>query len=389
MAEVNVNQQRLVSLDAMRGFVMFLLLGGGEIGHAGCLSALFAAIDQSWAQTLYHQLQYSHWGDAFHVKDLIRPLFIFVVGMAMPYSFGKRLSLGDSKRQLFGHVIRRVALLFLLGTIAGGHLFSLDRSKFYLVNNVLEEIAIGYLVASLLLLNFNVWGQLVALAALLVGYWALVMFVPVPGYGAGVIEPFVNLPRYVDDRVLGALRPAKWSFTWTLSLPMASSCIVLLGALAGQLLKSTKGRWAKLGWLVGGALTCLVLGLAWSLWYPLVVSITTGSWVLVVGAVGMALAALFYLVHDLWGFRKSAFFFVVIGSNSIAVYMVAHLFDFRNLGNIFVKGWTTNQNIGVASGVCGWIGPGPWSNFVEALGAFAVIWVLMLWLYRTKTFIKV
>jgi len=75
MAEVNVNQQRLMSLDAMRGFVMFLLLGGGEIGHAGFLSALFAAI---------------------HVKDLIGPLFIFVVGVAMPYSFGKRISLGDT-----------------------------------------------------------------------------------------------------------------------------------------------------------------------------------------------------------------------------------------------------------------------------------------------------
>ena len=83
---MNVNQQRLVSLDAMRGFVMFLLLGGGEIGHAGFLSALFAAIDNPWAQTLYHQLQYSGWSDATHVKDLIRPLFIFVVGVAMPYS---------------------------------------------------------------------------------------------------------------------------------------------------------------------------------------------------------------------------------------------------------------------------------------------------------------
>mgnify|MGYP001146154755 FL=1 len=100
MAEMNFNQKRLVSLDAMRGFVMFLLLGGGEIGHAGFLSALFAAIDHPWSQTLYHQLQYSRWNDANHVKDLIRPLFIFVVGVAMPYSFGKRLSLGDSKRSI-------------------------------------------------------------------------------------------------------------------------------------------------------------------------------------------------------------------------------------------------------------------------------------------------
>jgi predicted acyltransferase len=389
VANVNTSQQRLASLDAMRGFVMFLLLGGGEIGHAGFLSALFAAIDQPWAQTLHHQLQYSGWGDAFHIKDLIRPLFIFVVGVAMPYSFGKRLSLGHSMRKIHAHVLRRVAILFLLGTIAGGHLLALDRSKFYLVNNVLQEIAIGYLVASLLLLNFRVRGQLAALAALLLGYWALIMLVPVPGHGAGIITPEVNLPRYVDDLVLGSLRPVKWSFTWTLSLPLASSCIVLLGALGGQVLKSAQRAWAKLAWLVFGALSCLVLGLVWSRWYPIVVGITTGSWVLIVGAVGLGLLALFYLVTDVWGFRKSAFFFVVIGSNSIAVYMAAHLFDFRNIGNIFVKGWTTNHYVGVNDGVCGWIGPGPWSNFVEALAAFVVIWLIMLWMYRTKTFIKV
>jgi predicted acyltransferase len=388
MATVSVKPQRLVSLDAMRGFVMFLLLGGGEIGHAGLISALFAAINHPWAQELYRQTQYSHWGEPFHVKDLIRPLFIFVVGVAMPYSFGKRLSLGDSKPKLYGHILRRVALLMLLGTIAGGHLFMLDRTKFYLINNVLEEIAIGYLVAALILLNLNVRGQLAALVGLLLGYWALVMLVPVPGHGAGILTPEVNLPRYIDDLVLGNLRPVKWSFTWTLSLPMASSCIVLLGALTGQVLKSEKTRGAKLAWLVAGALICLALSLVWSRWYPMIVSLTTGSWVLFVGAVGIALQALFYLVVDLWGFRKSAFFFVVIGSNSIAVYMAAHLFDFRNLGNIFVKGWSTNHNVGVVGGLSAWVGP-PWNNFVEAAAAFAVMWLLMLWLYRTKTFIKV
>ena len=201
--------------------------------------------------------------------------------------------------------------------------------------------------------------------------------------------PEVNFPRFIDDITVGRFRPEKWSFTWVLSLPMASSCIVLLGALAGELLKSAKTTKIKLGGLVGAALACLALSLIWSRWYPMLVSITTGSWVLMVGAVGFALMALFYLVIDVAGFRKSAFFFVVIGANSIAVYMAAHLFDFRNIGNIFVKGWSTNHYVGVAAGVCGWIGPGPWSNFVEALAAFAVIWLIMLWMYRTKTFIKV
>ena len=373
----------------MRGFVMFMLLGDGEIGHAGILGALFAALDRPWAQAIGHQLRYSQWGDAIHVKDLIRPLFIFVVGVAMPYAFGKRLSLGESKGQLYRHVGQRTGILFFLGTIAGGHLLLLNWSKFYLFNNVLEEIAIGYLVAALIILNFNVRGQVAALVALLLGYWALIALAPIPGHGAGILTPEVNFPRYVDDLVLGGLRPEKWTFTWILSLPLASSCIVLLGAMAGQLLKSARSPWAKLGLLAAMALGCLGLSLAWSRWYPMIVSVTTGSWVLFVGAVGVGLLMLFYLVVDLWGFRKWAFFFVVIGANSIAVYMAAHLFDFRNLGNIFVKGWTTNQNIGVVGGLSYWVGPGAWSNFVEALAAFAVIWLILFWMYRTKTFIKV
>lgn len=389
MTETLPTQRRLGSLDAMRGFVMFLLIGSGEIGHAGILTTLGAMFDNPVAKTLYHQMQYSQWGDTIHVKDLVRPLFIFIVGAAMPYSFGKRLGRGDSKRQLYRHVIQRTVILFFLGTIAGGHLLALDRSRFYLFNNVLEEIAVGYLVASLILLNFSVRGQLAAIAVLLLGYWALIALAPVPGYGAGILTREVNFPRYVDDIILGNLRPVKWDFTWIVSLPFASSCNVMLGAMAGQLLKSLRSPLAKVGWLTGTALGCLLLSLVWSHWYPILVAVGTGSWILFVGAVGFGLLALFYLVIDIWGWRNWAFPLVVIGSNSIAVYMAAHLFDFRNIGNIFVKGWTTNQNIGFDGGLIQWIGPGPCSNFVEALAAFTVIWLMLFWLYRTKTFIKI
>lgn len=375
MTKENPAQIRLGSLDAMRGFVMFLLLGGGEIGHAGILSAFFAMFDNPVAKTLYQQLQYSQWGDPIHFKDLIRPLFIFVVGAAMPYAFGNRLSRGDTRKQLYSHIIQRVVILYCLGIIAGGHLFEFNIQRFYLCNNVLQEIAVGYLVASLLMLNFSVRGQLAAMAVLLLGYWALLMLVPIPGHGAGILTPDVNLPRYVDDIILGGLRPVKWKFTWIISLPLASSVIVMLGVMAGQLLKSTKDPAVKLGWLAGTALGCLVLSLVWDHWYPMIVSVTTGSWVLFAGAIGTGLLALFYLIIDVWGFRKWTFFFVVIGSNSIAVYMAAHLFDFRHIGNVFV------------GGLAQWVGR--WNNVVQMLAAFTVIWLILFWMYRKKSFIKV
>ena len=406
MAEDRPESKRLGSLDALRGFVMFLLLAGGEIGCGYILGTGLKAIDSSltrpsdksvsegarhdpslskregsiWSR-LYDQLQYSKWGaeasvTELHVKDLVRPMFIFVVGVAMPYSFGKRLSLGESKWRLYGHILQRAVILFFLGTIAGGHLLAFDRSKFFLVNNVLQEIGVGYLVASVILLNFSVRGQVAVTAALLLVYWALVMLVPVPGHEAGILAPDLNFPRYVDDLVLGKLRPT-WPFTWTLSLPLASSCITMLGVLAGELLKSNKSPWGKLGWMVGVSLGCLVASLVWGQWYPIIVSLTTGSWVLFVGAVGFGMLALFYLVVDLWGWRKWAFPLVVIGSNSIAVYMAAHLFDFRHIGDVFV------------GGLANWIGPGPWNDCLRASAAFMVIWLILYWMYRTKSFVKV
>jgi len=149
----------------------------------------------------------------------------------------------------------------------------------------------------------------------------------------------------------------------------------MLGVMAGQLLKSTRGPMAKLGWLAGTALVCLVLSLVWGRWYPMIVSVTTGSWVLFVGAIGSWLLALFYLVIDVWGFRRWAFFFVVIGSNSIAVYMAAHLFDFRHIGNVFV------------GGLLKWVGPG--ATLSRRWRLSIVIWLILYWMYRKKSFIKV
>jgi predicted acyltransferase len=375
MADDNMAPRRLVSLDALRGFTMFLLIGGGEIGNAGILSSLFAISDQPWAKALYAQTAYSYWGETFHVKDLVMPLFIFVVGAAMPYSFAKRLGSGDSKRQLFVHVIQRTVILFVLGMIAGGHLLSFDLSQFYVCNNVLQQIAIGYFVTALFILNFNVRGQLAALVVLLLGYWALMTLVPVPGYGVSVLKPDANLARYVDDIVLGNFRPVAWNWTWAMTLPLSTSCTVMLGALAGQLLKSAKSPMAKFGWLSGAALGCLALSLVWRHWFPIIAEIWTGSWVLFVGGLSLGLLSLFYLVIDVWGLRKWAFFFVVIGSNCIALYMAAHLFDFRHIGNVFV------------GGLAQWVGP--WNDFVQALAAFIVIWLILFWMYRTKSFIKV
>ncbi len=377
VGQAKTAQKRLMSLDALRGFTMFLLIGGGEIGGAGIIAALFSVSDKPWAKALYEQTTYSYWGSPLHVKDLVMPLFIFLVGVSMPFSFGKRLSLGDSKSKLYRHVVQRTVILYILGTIAGGHLLDFDFSPghFYLCNNVLQQIGIGYFVTAMIILNFRVRGQLVALAALLLGYWALMTLVPIPGYGAGVLQRDINVARYVDDFVLGRFRP-EWNITWTITLPLSTSCTVLLGALGGQLLKSKQSQMTKVFGLASAAAACVIVSFIWSQWFPIIWEIWTGSWVLFAGGISLALLSLFYLVVDVWHFQKWAFFFVVIGANCIALYMAAHLFNFYLIGDVLVHG------------VARLVG-GPWGEVIRMLAAFSVIWLILFWMYRKKTFIKV
>ena len=204
-------------------------------------------------------------------------------------------------------------------------------------------------------------------------FWALMSWVPVPGYGAGVLTPEGNLAIYLDKLLLG-----RWGETgyasWILSI-MTFSCTVMLGVFAGQLLRSPRSQRDKVLWLLAAAGGCLLLGLIWDNWFPIIKRLWTSSFVLFAGGWSYLLLALFYLVIDVWRLRKWAFGFVVIGMNAIAVYVAVNLFDFRNIGNIFVAGLSR------------WLGQ--WNDSVQALAAFAVIWLILFWMYRKKSFIKI
>ncbi len=362
---------RVASVDALRGFAMFLIIGSGEIGGAGVITSLAKAWDSPVAEMILRQMSYTKW-QGFHFYLLAMPLFAFVVGVAMPFSFSSRLARGYSRMQLYQHTIKRAVILFVLGLIAGGHLLAFDLSELRIGNNVLESIAVGYLVASVVMLNMRPIWQMITTVVLLLLFWALMMWVPVPGYGAGVLTREGNLSDYIDKLIFG--RFYAWNSMFLLSgLPFVSN--IMLGILAGHLLRSERSQTAKVIWLLGAGVACLALGLIWANWFPIIRSLWTSSFVLLACGLCYLLLGLFYLVIDIWGFRRWAFFFTVIGMNSIAVYMAAHLFDFRHIGNIFV------------GGLAKWLGP--WDGFVQALAAFGVIWLILWYMYRNKSFIKV
>jgi predicted acyltransferase len=360
---------RLISIDALRGFDMFFIIGGERI--LASLHDVFGRPETEWIRT---QLTHVKW-EGFRFEDLIMPLFLFIVGVVMPYSFDKRLNADHGKMRLYLHVLKRTAILFVLGMIAQGNLLEYDISKLHIYSNTLQAIAAGYIIAAIIMLNLGLRWQIAATGILLLLFWALMMLVPFPGRGVDVLLPDGNLAIYIDRVIFGPfIDGTEPPYTWILS-GMTFACTVMLGVMAGHLLRSDKVGIRKVLWLLAAGGGCIVAGLLWSLFFPIIKHIWTSSFVLFSGGLCFMLLALFYLVIDVLGFRKWAFGFVVIGMNAIAVYMATHLINFRNIGGVFVEGLEKYA--------------GNWYPFIYATAGFAVVWLILWWMYRKKTFVKI
>ncbi len=361
---------RVAALDALRGFDMFWIVGGRELVVA--IAGLFAASTPAW---LDYQLKHPDW-IGFSGWDLIMPLFLFVVGAAMPFSFARHLSGTQSKRGLYIKIIRRTVLLFVLGMAVQGHLLDFDLATLHLFCNTLQAIAAGYLIAGILLLNTGILGQMIVTALLLVGYWLLLMFVPPPGHPAGILEPHANLPLAVDEFILRSFRDGT-TYTWILS-SLTFAATVLLGVFAGHLLRSAKSAGFKFAALITLGLACLAGGWVWSEWlgFPIIKHIWTSSMVLWAAGWSYLLLALFYLMIDIAGWRRWAFPFIVIGMNAITIYVTYHLFPFVFVGASKVLVGGLAKHLGAA---------GP---LAIQFSVVFLVWLLLYHLYRQRIFLR-
>jgi predicted acyltransferase len=359
----------VISIDALRGFDMFWIIGGERI-----FASLHDIFDSPTTALIRTQLTHVKW-EGFRFEDLIMPLFLFIVGVVMPYSLNKRRLAGQSKTRLYLHILKRTVILFILGMIAQGNLLEYDLSTLHIFSNTLQAIAVGYIIAAIIMLNLGFRWQIATTGILLVLFWALMMLVPVPEHGAGVLTPDGNLAIYIDRIIFGIfIDGTNPPYTWLLS-SMTFACTVMLGVMAGHILRTDKVGIRKVLWLLAAGGGCIVAGLLWSLCFPIIKHIWTSSFVLFSGGICFILLAMFYLVIDVLGFRIWAFGFVVIGMNAIAVYMGVHLVSFRNIGGVFVEG------LEKYTGNC--------YPLILALAGFAVVWLILWWMYRKKSFIKI
>lgn len=359
---------RIEALDALRGFDMFWIVGGRELALA--VAGLFVTPLPRWFE---YQFEHAEW-EGFTAWDLIMPLFLFMVGTALPFSLARRVGKGQSKLQVYRRILRRCAILFLMGMVVQGHLLDFNLATLHIFCNTLQAIAVGYLVASVMLINFDVRGQVVATFLLLVGYWAILMYWPLQGHAGGTLLPDANVALAVDELVLGRFRDGT-PYTWVLS-GMTFAATVLMGAFAGQVLRSTNSpRW-KLATLIILAALTLAAGAAWAKWFgfPIIKHIWTSSMALWAAGWSYLLLALFYWLIDVRGWRRWAFPFVVIGMNAITAYVAYFVLPFGEIAEH------------LAGGAARHLGPG--GPVLVAAASVILLWLLLYHLYRQRIFLR-
>ncbi|MDZ7315453.1 MAG: DUF5009 domain-containing protein [candidate division KSB1 bacterium] len=361
--------RRIVSLDALRGFDMFWITGGDSI-----FPALFSFIGTPFFLSLSKQLEHSEW-NGFTFYDLIFPLFMFIMGVTMPFSLGKYLERGGTKAEAYRRVIRRSLLLIVFGLIYNG-ILDLNFSQMRYAG-VLQRFGICYFFAAMILIHFpKPKSQAIWAAAILLFYWAIMALVPVPGFGRNVLTPEGNLASYIDRLLLpGRFCCFEYGDNEGLLSSIPAVATVLLGVLAGHLLRSRLAETRKALTLALWGVGSLVIALIWNVVFPINKLIWTSSYVLYAGGWSLLLLALFYYIIDVRGKQKWAFPFVVIGMNSITIYLAQALFDFGIIVNIFLRGVMRYM--------------GDFRPVFWAICVFAVKWLFLYYLYKRKIFLRV
>jgi predicted acyltransferase len=353
-------QDRILSIDFFRGFTMFMLVGGVE--------GLFSNLDPAKVGPVIHffQQQLSHvpW-EGLHAWDLIQPFFMFIVGVAMPFSLSRRWERGDSWKKTFYHVLTRCFFLLVIGWAISS---SATTSNF---NNVMAQLSVTYLIAFLIMRKQIKWQLIISFALILVSD-LLYRFWPVEGFNHAFVAG-ENFGSWTDMMLTGSIDHGNWvPFN---AIPTTAHTI--WGVIVGMLLMNDWSPRKKIITLLSIGTAGIIMGFAMSTYIPIIKHICTSSFIIVSGGwclIGMGIS---YWLIDVLHFRKVPMFFAVFGMNPLFIYLMAG--SFRN----FFRGLTTPFISRIFS----------WTNEVTIIVISTVIVAAMLWyvcyfLYKRRIFIR-
>lgn len=365
----SLNGERVLSVDALRGFDMFWIMGG---------DMMFQGLDKVYHNkvTAFLALQTDHveWL-GFHFYDIIMPLFLFLVGISLVFSTRKRLARGDSDQSIWKHTVKRVLILWVLGMAVQGNLLTYDINQISLYSNTLQAIASGYLVATILVLYLPVVWQMAVTLLLLLSYWGILVLIPAGGNPVGTFTMSSNAALSFDHWILGPFHDGL-QYTWILT-SLGFSATTMLGVFCGYLLQSNLDQAKKFHRLLIFGIGLIVLALIWDHWHPIIKKVWTGSFTLFAGGISILMLAFFYLVIDIWKVRRGTKWLIILGSNAIFGYVAWHLLEpgFIRMAGVFLEGLKPSLH--------------EWYFSLSYLGGFMVLFLLMRYMYQNKTFIKI
>lgn len=359
---------RLLSLDALRGFDMLFIMG---------LAPLLIAIANFAPESkpmifLAEQMRHVKW-DGFTHHDTIFPLFLFIAGISFPFSLQKQRMSGKSNKEIHYKIIKRGIILVLLGFVCNG-IFKLDFENMRYAS-VLGRIGLAWMFAALLFANFKTIVNIIISAAILVGYWLLLWLVPDSATPFSLED---NLVGVVDRAILpGRLLQKNMFDPEGILSTLPAVVTALLGMFTGLFIqKATVSGKKKVVYMLAAAALLLLIGYLWNMVFPINKKLWTSSFVCVAASYSLFMFALFYYIIDVKGFSCWAFFLRVVGLNSITIYLAQRIIGFKQIANFFLEGVInlSSPNVG---------------ELIGRIAYITVCWLFLYFLYKKKVFLKV
>ncbi len=369
--ETNTYSHRLHSLDALRGFDMIWIMGAEEIVHA-MSKATRSPFWGAWAR----QLDHPAW-NGFTFNDLIFPLFLFMAGVATPYSLGRELEKGKTSLQLLQKVIKRGFILVVLGIIYnnGLELKPLAEIRF---GSVLARIGLGYMFANIIFLyTKKLSTQFLWFVGITLSYYLILKFNSAPGFAMGDLSQDGNFASYFDRSFMpGKLHRGNHDPEGFFST-IPAIATGLLGIMTGNFLKNNpEDGLQKTKKMALTGLVFVIIALIWNIDFPINKNLWSSSFVMMVGGISLLLLSLFYYIIDVKGFKKWAFFFKIIGMNSILIYLSGLIIDWEY----------------ATVGLFGWLGQllgDPFNAVALAICYTGIKWCFLYFMYEKKVFLRV
>jgi predicted acyltransferase len=351
---------RITSIDVFRGCAIFFML----LGNKGFGMAQIPALNM-----LLQQFNHTDW-IGIRLIDLVFPSFLFIVGVSMPFSYAKRTASGHSYGSQLLHVITRAVILFLLGSVIMSS--EIASPLIFEWSSALQPIAFTTLI-SFFLLRKSILSRVTVTGIIIILYWVILGLISVSGIPAGTLEKNHNLVFYIDSMLLREAHPDGWG---TLLLFMPQIANTLIGTVVGDILRNDTVAVTKMKRMGIISCACLIGGVLMSFRMPVIMKIWTPSYtVFSIGCSSLLMLALYYLI-DRRGYVKGSYFFIVFGTNALALYVFHRIFEYKidSIVTILLGGFSHVF--------------GPAGSSFQIIAVILIEWFILYWMYKRRIFIK-